>query len=76
VIAGPEIGSRGVVYVKESEPLLDELRAAVQAALQARPADAPFDREATSALLRAAVRSFINQRFQRKPIVLPLIMEV
>src|SRR5262245_8443306 len=76
VLAGPEIATRGVVYVKESEPLLDELRAAVLAALEARPADAPFDREATSLVMRTAVRSFINQRFQRKPVVLPLIMEV
>jgi ribonuclease J len=76
LVGGPEIVSRGVVYVKESEPLLDELRAAVLAALEARPSDAPFDREATSAVMRTAVRSFINQRFQRKPVVLPLIMEV
>jgi ribonuclease J len=76
VVAGPEIASRGVVYVKESEPLLDELRAAVLAALEARPADAPFDREATSMVMRTAVRSFINQRFQRKPVVLPLVREV
>jgi ribonuclease J len=76
VVAGPEIVSRGFVYVKESEPLLDELRAAVLAALEARPAEAPFDREAISGVMRTAVRSFINQRFQRKPVVLPLIMEL
>ena len=72
MVAGPEIVSRGFVYVKESEPLLDELRAAVLAALEARPAEAPFDREAISGVMRTAVRSFINQRFQRKPVVLPL----
>jgi ribonuclease J len=76
MVAGPEIVSRGFVYVKESEPLLDELRAAVLAALEARPTEAPFDREATSAVMRTAVRSFVNQRFQRKPVVLPLIMEL
>ncbi len=36
----------------------------------------PFDREVMSALVRTAVRQFINQRFQRKPVVLPIILEV
>jgi ribonuclease J len=76
VVAGPEIASRGVVYVKENEALLDELKAAVTAALAERAADAPWDREAMVARLRSAVRQFINQRFQRKPVVLPMILEV
>jgi ribonuclease J len=76
VVAGPEIASRGFVYVRESEALLDELRAAILAALAGRDPAAPVDREVIGALVRSAVRSFINQRFQRKPVVLPVIMEV
>jgi ribonuclease J len=76
VVAGPEIVSRGFVYVKENEPLLEELRMAVLAALDARQPGAPVDREAVGGLMRAAVRSFISQRFQRKPVVLPVILEV
>ena len=45
VVAGPEIASRGVVYVKENEALLEELRAAVAAVLAERSAAAPFDRQ-------------------------------
>jgi mRNA degradation ribonuclease J1/J2 len=33
------------------------------------------DREALSARLRLTVRQFVNQRFQRKPVVLPMILE-
>jgi ribonuclease J len=76
LLAGPEIASRGVVYVKENEVLLDELKAAVAAMLAERDPDAPWDRAATAARLRTAARQFINQRFHRKPIVLPMIMEV
>src|SRR5262245_15604822 len=76
VVAGPQIASRGVVYVKENEALLEELRAAVAAVLEARDASAPFDREVTGALVRTAVRQFISQRFQRKPVVLPIILEL
>ena len=76
IVAGPEIASRGFVYVKESEALLDELRASILAALGGRDRSTPPDREALGALVRAAVRHFINQRFQRKPVVLPVILEV
>jgi ribonuclease J len=76
LVAGPAIASRGFVYVKESEALLDELRAAIVEALGRRPAAAPLDRDAVAALVRTAVRQFINQRFQRKPVVLPTVLEV
>jgi ribonuclease J len=76
VVAGPEIASRGFVYVKENEELLGELRALVLAALAGRAPSTPPDREAIGALVRSTVRHFINQRFQRKPVVLPVILEV
>jgi ribonuclease J len=76
LVAGPEIATRGVIYVKESEALLDALRAAVIAALGERASDEPWDREALGARVRTAVRQFVNQRFQRKPVVLPMILEV
>jgi ribonuclease J len=76
LVAGPEIASRGVIYVKENEALLEDLRAVVRAALSERDPDAPPDREALAARVRTAVRQLVNQRVQRKPIVLPLIVEV
>ena len=76
VLAGPEIASRGFVYVKENEPLLEELEKAVAAALAARAPDVPFDRESMSGTVRLAVRQFVNQRFRRRPVVLPIILEV
>ena len=74
VVAGPTIASRGVVYVKESEPLLDELRGAVAQAVAMMERVERRDREALYNRIRLAVRQFVNQRFQRKPVVLPMIM--
>ena len=76
VVAGPEIASRGFVYVKENELLMEELKKAVLAALAERDPDAPFDRELVGATVRSAVRHFVNQRFRRKPVVLPIVLEV
>jgi ribonuclease J len=74
VVAGPTIASRGVVYVKESEALLEELRLAVsQAVAEMEPVERR-DRELLYERLRFSVRRFVNQRFQRKPVILPIIM--
>jgi ribonuclease J len=76
VLTGPEIASRGFVYVKENELLLEELKKAVLAALAERDPDVPYDREIVGATVRLAVRQFVNQRFRRRPVVLPIILEV
>ena len=75
VVAGPEIASRGVIYVKENEALIDELKTAVLNALAERDGEGVVDRETISARMRTAVRQLINQRYHRKPVVLPMIME-
>ena len=76
VVAGPEIGSRGFVYVKESEELMDEVKQAVREALAARQEPEVIDRELIGAVVRSAVRRFISQRFDRKPVVIPLVLEI
>jgi ribonuclease J len=75
VVAGPELASRGWVYEREAEPVIAEARAAVQAALDAEAARGPLARAALEALLRSTVRRFIKARYDRKPIVLPLVLE-
>jgi len=76
IVAGPEIASRGFVYMKEADALMDEVKAAVREALASRREAEGFDREQLGATVRGAVRRFVNQRFQRKPVVLPVILEV
>ena len=76
VVSGPEIASRGFVYMQENQPLIDEIKQAVMDAVTGRDPATPGDREAVGTLVRTTVRQFINQRFQRKPIVLPIILEV
>ena len=75
VVAGPEIVSRGWVYEREAETVLEDARAAVREALAERR-ETPLGREALVALLRGTVRRFITQRYDRKPVVLPVVLEV
>ncbi|HET9855126.1 MAG TPA: ribonuclease J [Methylomirabilota bacterium] len=76
IVAGPEIVSRGFVYMKEADALMDEVKTAVRDALAGRQEPEVFDRELVGAMVRSAARRFINQRFQRKPVVLPVVLEV
>jgi ribonuclease J len=76
IVAGPEIVSRGFVYMKEADALMNEVKTAVRDALAGRKEPEAFDRELVGAMVRSAARRFINQRFQRKPVVLPVILEV
>ncbi len=76
IVAGPEIASRGFVYMKEADELMEEVKTAVREALAAREEPEVIDKELIGATVRSAVRRFINQRFQRKPVVLPLVLEV
>jgi len=74
VVAGPEVVSRGLVYMKEADELVGEVKAAVREALETRQEPEVVDRELIGAIARSAVRRFINQRFGRKPVVLPLVL--
>ena len=76
IVAGPEIVSRGFVYMKESEALMEEAKEVIRQALAERDPAAPPDKELMGSLVRSAIRRFINHRFNRKPIVLPIILEV
>jgi ribonuclease J len=74
LLAGPEIASRGWVYEREAEGVLEEAKAALREALAA-PRETPLAREALVGLLRGTLRRFITQRYDRKPIVLPLVLD-
>jgi ribonuclease J len=76
IVAGPEIASRGFVYMKEADELMDEVKAAVREALLQRQEPEVIDRELIGATVRSAARRFINQRFGRKPVVLPVVLTV
>ena len=76
IVAGPEIVSRGFVYMKEADDLMNEVKTAVREALAARQETEVIDKELIGSIVRSAVRRFINQRFQRKPVVLPVVLEI
>lgn len=75
VLSGPDIVSRGFVYVRESEDLMDHARAVVEDAL-----DSCLDRGITDwgkikNVVKDALSDYVWKRTKRSPMILPIIME-
>ena len=77
IVTGPEIVTKGWVYAPEAEELLEEAKDAVrEAARGGRGRRAPPTSRPSAATPAAALGRFINERTQRRPAVIPVVMEV
>lgn len=76
VIAGPDIVSRGFVYVKEAEDLMEELRKLSQDALDRCSAEGIRDWNSLKSAIKGDLGDFLFKKTKRNPMVLPVIMEI
>ena len=76
VVAGPDIVSRGFVYVRESEQLMDEAREKVKQALEKFENSSVTEWAIIKTGVRDALGKFLYERTRRRPMILPIIMEV
>lgn len=76
VVAGPDIVSRGFVYVRESEKLLEEAREKVRGALEKCNEQGITEWGAIKSQVRETLGRFLYEKTRRRPMVLPIIMEV
>lgn len=76
VLSGPDIISRGFVYVRESEELIDEANRVVTSTLARLMTDNVSDWSGLKTGVRDALSRFLYEQTKRRPMVLPIIMEV
>ena len=76
VVSGPEILTRGWVYAPEAEDLLEEARQAVLQSLKEAAAEGATDFETLRRHVRQAAGRFVNERTRRRPMIVPVVMEV
>ncbi len=76
LIAGPEVVSRGFVYVKEAEELIAQARKIAEKSLESCYYSNISDINAIKNKLRDAVSHFVYEQTKRSPMILPIIMEV
>ncbi len=76
ILAGPDIVSRGFVYVREAEKLIDDARDQVRQVLEKCRAENVRDWNSVKTRVREAASAFMYRRTKRSPMILPILMEV
>lgn len=76
VLAGPDIISRGFVYVRESGDLMDEARGVVTKTLNRLEREGNSDWNYLKTEIKDDLKNYISREIKRKPMILPIIMEV
>jgi ribonuclease J len=76
IVTGPEIITRGWVYAPEAEDLLDEAREQVRDGIKDAFAEGATDPETIRRHVRSSAGRFVNARTRRRPMIVPVVMEV
>ena len=76
LVSGPDIVSRGFVYVRESDELMEEARAVVNEAVEGCLSRGISDWGKLKSSIKDALGEFVWRKTKRRPMILPIIMEV
>jgi ribonuclease J len=76
ILAGPDIVSRGFVIPEHEEEMLEEAKSVVIAKVEAMDWEEAAEWTTVKAIVRSALGKFFNERTGRRPMIIPVIMEV
>ncbi|MGH7818603.1 MAG: ribonuclease J, partial [Candidatus Binatia bacterium] len=76
VVSGPDLVSRGLVFQEASAALLEEARAAVVGALGEISPESRSDLPEVQETVRRALKRFFDRRLDRRPMILPFVLEM
>lgn len=76
VVAGPDVISRGFVYVRESENLMDDVKSVVRNEIRKCEERGVRDWATIKSTTRETLRDYIFMKTKRNPMIIPIIMEV
>ena len=76
IVAGPDVISRGFVYVRESENLMDEVKGVLREVVKECEGLDIRDWTSIKNLIKENLRSYIFQKTKRNPMIIPIVMEV
>ena len=76
LVSGPDIVSRGFVYVRESDELMEEARIVVNEAVDGCLSRGIADWGKLKSAIKDALGEFVWKKTKRRPMILPIIMEI
>ena len=76
IVSGPDVVSRGFVYVRESENLMEDVKKVIREEVRNMEAQGISDWTTIKSTLKDNLRDYIFQKTKRNPMLLPIIMEI
>jgi ribonuclease J len=76
ILKNPDIISRGFIYIKENQEMLDEIRKRIRSLMQRIPNYREVDPDYLKTLIRDQVGQFLYTKTKRRPMILPVIIEI
>ena len=76
ILSGPDIITRGFVYIRESEDLISEATSKVEEALKECEKNSITEWSVLKSKIREALNDYIHVKIKRNPMILPIIMQV
>ena len=76
IVAGPDVISRGFVYMRESEDLMEEIRVCARKSLEDCRSKNLHDWNTLKSRMKGSIGEFLYSKTKRRPMILPVIMEV
>ena len=73
---GPDVLSRGFVYVRESENLMEDIKQILRAEIEKFEEKNITDWSTIKSVIRDELRDYIFKKTKRDPMILPIIMEI
>lgn len=76
VVSGPDVVSRGFVYVRESEQLIEDIRRIAREVLEECCQEHTFDWNTMKTRVRDELSHMLFQKTKRSPMILPILMDI
>ncbi|MFA5083962.1 MAG: ribonuclease J [Candidatus Paceibacterota bacterium] len=76
LVKNPDIISRGFIYLRENQSLLDEIRRHIRGMIGRLPRYQPLDADYFKSLIRDQIGQFLYNKTKRRPMILPVVIEV
>jgi ribonuclease J len=76
ILKNPDIISRGFIYLKENQEMLDEIRKRIRSLMQRLPSYREVEPDYLKTLIRDQVGQFLYTKTKRRPMILPVIIEI
>lgn len=76
LLKNPDIISRGFIYIKENQEMLEEIRKRIRGIISRLPSDNESDADYVKTLIRDQISQFLYNKTKRRPMVLPVVIEI